>query len=223
MQMINSTDLEYSVKYPLLQFCSQAEIGRALEVVLCDCSFVCSPAKLGGVMITTIMKLIKCCINVFIKCKYVLLFLICFRLCSFLFLCLLSVKRIFFKSLRFRSNHTERTWSFFVSVASSDSDSVEVKVVYGVEGNSTFLECVPRSLQAELKWTVQETESRQQSLSQTQVSRSFSRLSQQTSDCNKKNNSTRMNQKIFFTIITELLALCLNTITNKLEGCDPPV
>uniref|UniRef100_A0A3Q0RHN3 Si:dkey-49n23.1 n=1 Tax=Amphilophus citrinellus TaxID=61819 RepID=A0A3Q0RHN3_AMPCI len=35
------------------------------------------------------------------------------------------------------------------------SDSVEVKVVYGVEGNSTFLECVPRSSQAELRWTLQ--------------------------------------------------------------------
>uniref|UniRef100_A0A3P9NZ37 Si:dkey-49n23.1 n=1 Tax=Poecilia reticulata TaxID=8081 RepID=A0A3P9NZ37_POERE len=40
-----------------------------------------------------------------------------------------------------------------------NSDSVEVKVVYGVEGNSTFLECVPRSLQAELRWTVQRSES----------------------------------------------------------------
>uniref|UniRef100_A0A3Q0RC94 Si:dkey-49n23.1 n=1 Tax=Amphilophus citrinellus TaxID=61819 RepID=A0A3Q0RC94_AMPCI len=38
-----------------------------------------------------------------------------------------------------------------------DSDSVEVKVVYGVEGNSTFLECVPRSSQAELRWTLQQT------------------------------------------------------------------
>ena len=36
-----------------------------------------------------------------------------------------------------------------------DSASVEEKSLYGVEGNSTFLECVPRSPQAELRWTVQ--------------------------------------------------------------------
>ncbi|XP_037535855.1 semaphorin-3D [Nematolebias whitei] len=39
-------------------------------------------------------------------------------------------------------------------VSEDDSDSVAVKEVYGVEGNATFLECVPRSLQAELRWTV---------------------------------------------------------------------
>ncbi|XP_069371834.1 semaphorin-3D-like isoform X1 [Paralichthys olivaceus] len=36
-----------------------------------------------------------------------------------------------------------------------DSDAVEEKSVYGVEGNSTFLECVPWSPPAELRWTVQ--------------------------------------------------------------------
>ncbi|KAK6320838.1 hypothetical protein J4Q44_G00078140 [Coregonus suidteri] len=35
------------------------------------------------------------------------------------------------------------------------SESVEVKVVYGVESSSTFLECVPRSQLATVKWTVQ--------------------------------------------------------------------
>ncbi|XP_033482610.2 semaphorin-3D [Epinephelus lanceolatus] len=56
-------------------------------------------------------------------------------------------------------------------VTEDDSDSVEVRLVYGVEGNSTFLECVPRSPLAELRWTVQHTESQQQTLSQTQDSR----------------------------------------------------
>uniref|UniRef100_A0A3Q3FYU8 Si:dkey-49n23.1 n=1 Tax=Labrus bergylta TaxID=56723 RepID=A0A3Q3FYU8_9LABR len=37
----------------------------------------------------------------------------------------------------------------------TEDDSVEVKSVYGVEGNSTFLECLPRSPQAEVRWTVQ--------------------------------------------------------------------
>nr|XP_043880357.1 semaphorin-3D isoform X1 [Solea senegalensis] len=41
-------------------------------------------------------------------------------------------------------------------VTEDDSDSVEVKAVYGVEGNATFLECRPRSPQAELRWTVQQ-------------------------------------------------------------------
>lgn len=50
----------------------------------------------------------------------------------------------------------------FCSVAPSDANSVEVKLVYGVEGNSTFLECVRRSPQAELRWTVQHTENLQQ-------------------------------------------------------------
>ncbi|XP_038872482.1 semaphorin-3D-like isoform X1 [Salvelinus namaycush] len=39
--------------------------------------------------------------------------------------------------------------------AEDGSESVEVKVVYGVESNSTFLECVPRSQLATVKWTVQ--------------------------------------------------------------------
>uniref|UniRef100_A0A8C9X8N0 Si:dkey-49n23.1 n=1 Tax=Sander lucioperca TaxID=283035 RepID=A0A8C9X8N0_SANLU len=47
-------------------------------------------------------------------------------------------------------------------ITEDDSESVEVKSVYGVEGNSTFLECVPRSPQAELRWTLQHTESQQQ-------------------------------------------------------------
>uniref|UniRef100_A0A7N8YQ13 Semaphorin-3D-like n=1 Tax=Mastacembelus armatus TaxID=205130 RepID=A0A7N8YQ13_9TELE len=51
------------------------------------------------------------------------------------------------------------TLFLFVSVSSSESDSVEVKLVYGVEGNATFLECAPRSPQAQLKWTVQLTTS----------------------------------------------------------------
>ncbi|XP_076003409.1 semaphorin-3D [Genypterus blacodes] len=46
-------------------------------------------------------------------------------------------------------------------ITEGDSDSVAVKSVYGVEGNSTFLECVPRSPQAELRWTVRRTESQQ--------------------------------------------------------------
>lgn len=52
-----------------------------------------------------------------------------------------------------------------------DSDSVEVKVVYGVEGNSTFLECVPRSSQAELRWTLQVSDGQQQTVGQTHESR----------------------------------------------------
>ncbi|XP_061779763.2 semaphorin-3D [Nerophis lumbriciformis] len=35
-------------------------------------------------------------------------------------------------------------------------NSVEVKVVYGVEGNTSFMECVPRSPQAQLRWTLQQ-------------------------------------------------------------------
>ncbi|XP_018541876.1 LOW QUALITY PROTEIN: semaphorin-3D [Lates calcarifer] len=57
-------------------------------------------------------------------------------------------------------------------VTEDDSDSVEVKLVYAVEGNSTFLECVPRSPQAELRWTMQQhTDSQQQTLSQIYKSR----------------------------------------------------
>nr|XP_046241027.1 semaphorin-3D isoform X2 [Scatophagus argus] len=47
-------------------------------------------------------------------------------------------------------------------ITEDGSDSVEVKLVYGVEGNSTFLECVGRSPQAELRWTLQHQESQQQ-------------------------------------------------------------
>lgn len=37
-----------------------------------------------------------------------------------------------------------------------------MKVLYGVEGNSTFLECIGRSPQAELRWTFQNTEKQHQ-------------------------------------------------------------
>ncbi|XP_073324099.1 semaphorin-3D [Pagrus major] len=60
-------------------------------------------------------------------------------------------------------------------VTEDDSDSVEVKVVYGVEGNSTFLECLPRSPRAEVRWTVQPPDSQQQTVSQTQESRELPR------------------------------------------------
>ncbi|XP_026162578.1 semaphorin-3D [Mastacembelus armatus] len=50
------------------------------------------------------------------------------------------------------------------SITEDESDSVEVKLVYGVEGNATFLECAPRSPQAQLKWTVQHGESQQPTL-----------------------------------------------------------
>ncbi|KAG7478172.1 hypothetical protein MATL_G00077570 [Megalops atlanticus] len=36
------------------------------------------------------------------------------------------------------------------------SEGPEEKVIYGVESNSTFLECVPRSQQTAVKWTVQQ-------------------------------------------------------------------
>lgn len=36
-----------------------------------------------------------------------------------------------------------------------DFESVEEKVLYGAENNSTFLECVPRSPQASIQWFVQ--------------------------------------------------------------------
>lgn len=44
------------------------------------------------------------------------------------------------------------------------SASVELQAVFGVEGNSSFLDCGPRSGQAEIRWTVQPKES--QTLSQ---------------------------------------------------------
>lgn len=53
-------------------------------------------------------------------------------------------------------------------ITEDGSDSVEVKSVYGVEGNSTFLECAPRSPQAELRWTLQRSDSRQQTLGEPQ-------------------------------------------------------
>uniref|UniRef100_H3CH17 Si:dkey-49n23.1 n=1 Tax=Tetraodon nigroviridis TaxID=99883 RepID=H3CH17_TETNG len=42
------------------------------------------------------------------------------------------------------------------------SQPLEVKVVYGVEGNSSFLECLGRWPQAELRWTFQRTEKQHQ-------------------------------------------------------------
>ncbi|CAL8336592.1 unnamed protein product [Lota lota] len=42
-----------------------------------------------------------------------------------------------------------------------ESDSVETKVLYGVEGNSTFLECVAKTPQGELRWTVHNTDPQQ--------------------------------------------------------------
>ncbi|XP_051803855.1 semaphorin-3D [Acanthochromis polyacanthus] len=40
----------------------------------------------------------------------------------------------------------------------TEDDSVEVKQIYGVEGNSTFLECWSRSGQAEVRWTLQQNQ-----------------------------------------------------------------
>lgn len=57
-------------------------------------------------------------------------------------------------------------------ITDDDVDSVEVKEVYAVEGNSTFLECVSRSLQAEIKWTIQ-LKDNQPPLPQTDSERSF--------------------------------------------------
>lgn len=57
-------------------------------------------------------------------------------------------------------------------ITDHDLDSVEVKEVYAVEGNSTFLECLSRSLQAEIKWTVQLSEN-QPPLPQTEGERSL--------------------------------------------------
>lgn len=36
-----------------------------------------------------------------------------------------------------------------------DFETIEEKVLYGAEDNSTFLECVPRSPQASVQWFVQ--------------------------------------------------------------------
>nr|XP_057911297.1 semaphorin-3D [Doryrhamphus excisus]XP_057911298.1 semaphorin-3D [Doryrhamphus excisus] len=47
------------------------------------------------------------------------------------------------------------TWSH-CPITDGPWNSVEVKVVYGVEGNTSFMECVPRSPQAELRWTLQQ-------------------------------------------------------------------
>lgn len=50
-------------------------------------------------------------------------------------------------------------------ITEDDWTSVEVQDVYGVEGNSSFLECSPRSPLAELRWKVQFSNSQQQTLS----------------------------------------------------------
>lgn len=39
------------------------------------------------------------------------------------------------------------------------SEEIELKVVYGVENNSTFLECMPPSPQATIKWIMQQKHS----------------------------------------------------------------
>lgn len=39
------------------------------------------------------------------------------------------------------------------------SEEIELKVVYGVENNSTFLECTPASPQARVKWIMQQKHS----------------------------------------------------------------
>ncbi|XP_070294810.1 semaphorin-3D-like [Salvelinus sp. IW2-2015] len=44
--------------------------------------------------------------------------------------------------------------------AEDGSESVELKVIYGVQSSSTFLECMPRSQQATVKWTVQPSHTR---------------------------------------------------------------
>ncbi|KAK6318700.1 hypothetical protein J4Q44_G00099110 [Coregonus suidteri] len=44
--------------------------------------------------------------------------------------------------------------------AEDGSESVELKVVYGVESSSTFLECMPRSPQATVKWSAQPAQAR---------------------------------------------------------------
>ncbi|KAM9410320.1 semaphorin-3D [Pholidichthys leucotaenia] len=46
-----------------------------------------------------------------------------------------------------------------------DADSVEVKVVYGMERNSSFLECVPLSPLAQIRWTLQPSDDQQQTVS----------------------------------------------------------
>ncbi|KAK7916338.1 hypothetical protein WMY93_012099 [Mugilogobius chulae] len=64
-----------------------------------------------------------------------------------------------------------RPWSQ-CPITDDDVDSVEVKQVYAVEGNATFLECAPRSLHAELKWSVQLSD-KQPPLPQTDSERSL--------------------------------------------------
>lgn len=44
--------------------------------------------------------------------------------------------------------------------AEDGSESVELKVIYGVQSSSTFLECMPRSQQATVTWTVQPSHTR---------------------------------------------------------------
>jgi len=42
-----------------------------------------------------------------------------------------------------------------VGVCVSEEQSISEKLVYGVENNSTLLECRPRSLQASVMWYIQ--------------------------------------------------------------------
>lgn len=76
------------------------------------------------------------------------------------------LEEFFHLYLTHSSKTTLKVLNGFTSDSLSDSDSVEVKVVYGVEGNSTFLECVSQSPQAELRWTVQPTETQEQTVGQ---------------------------------------------------------
>lgn len=61
-------------------------------------------------------------------------------------------------------------------ITEDDSASVEVKLVYGVEGNSSFLECFPRSAQADVRWTLQLSDGRREAGGQTQEVREVREL-----------------------------------------------
>lgn len=55
-------------------------------------------------------------------------------------------------------------------------------MLYGVEGNATFLECMGRSPQAELRWSFQKTEKQHQGGGPTRDSKELvSTLTKQTS------------------------------------------
>lgn len=44
---------------------------------------------------------------------------------------------------------------FYLSVVGDALDRTEERLAYGIESNSTLLECTPRSLQAKVVWFVQ--------------------------------------------------------------------